>query len=308
MNWGDLMNYVIIDLEFNNLQDITHYYPNFYEDNQDALKNECPNEIIEIGAVKLDKLLKPIDYFKLYIKSNIYNILNPRITEITGITEENLKEGTNFTEAIEKLGVFVGQDAVICSWAKDDVAELIRNANYYNYKNIDWLKEYLDIQEYCTKVLAEKNSLSLKHALERLNVKVNEEELHDALNDAIYTLEVFKRVFNSRIVKNYIINDIINMPSIVIRDFGNFRIDESQTEFYCPKCNSDVRIDYPLRLFGWKFISIGCCKRCNNKILQKIVVKQNLAGDKVYNNNRRILTEEEYGDYCYKYENNKLIL
>lgn len=49
------MGYVIIDLEFNNMRNITKYYPNIYDNNKELKNIKLENEIIEIGAVKLDK-------------------------------------------------------------------------------------------------------------------------------------------------------------------------------------------------------------------------------------------------------------
>lgn len=295
------MSYVVLDLEFNNMRDMTSFVG--AENNSSINVNEqCPNEIIEIGAVKLDRFLKVIDKFKVYIKPTVYSVLNPRIKEITGITEEHLENGETFNAAIDKLGAFVGEDSIICSWAKDDISELIINSNYHKYTSLEWIKEYLDIQEYCTKVLAEKKSLSLKNALDKLKIKVDEKKLHDALNDSVYTAEVFKRVFNARVIKNYIVKDIVNMPSIVIRDFSNFSIDKSRVELQCPKCKDEVELEMPLKLFNWKFWGLGYCTNCKSKLLQEIIVRETIKGDKVYSNTSKVLDDVEYEDYFYKYK------
>lgn len=301
------LNYVILDLEFNNLREITEFYPDFYENNPDLINAKYENEIIEIGAIKLDRTMKETGRFKTYVKQNIYKVLNPRVSEITGITEEKLKEGIGFLDALNDLGEFAGQDSIICSWAKDDIAEIIRNADYYNCSAIGWLSGYIDLQEYCTKILLEKKSISLIHALNRLRIKVKEDELHDALNDAYYTSEVFKRMYNDRAVKSFIVRDIINMPSIMIRDLEKFQLEEEKAKLSCPKCGSLVELEYPLKLFKWRFIGIGSCHNCNSKILQKVVVKQSLAGDKVYLNDNRFLNDKEYIELVDRFEHNKMI-
>ncbi|ERI90033.1 exonuclease [Clostridiales bacterium oral taxon 876 str. F0540] len=304
--WSDL-NYVIIDLEFNNLRDITEFYPTFYDENAEVLEYKCPNEIIEIGAVKLNRSMKEIDRFKTYVKPSIYRFLNPKISEMTGIRDGDLEGGIVFKEALEKLGDFMGEDSIVCSWAKDDIAELIRNADYHNCSSIEWLKGYIDLQEYCTKVLAEKKSLGLKNALNKLRIKVFEQDLHDALNDASYTAEVFKRIYNDRAVKSFIIKDIINMPSIMIRNFEEIELDEKKTVLNCPKCGNIIELEYPLKLFKWRFVGLGSCSNCNNKLLQKVVIKQNLAGEKVYINTNRVLNDREYLELVDRFNHNKLI-
>lgn len=303
----NLLDYVVIDLEFNNLREITEFYPDFYEKNPDLIDCLCPNEIIEIGAIRLNRNMREVGRFKTYVKPNIYKLLNPRVSQITGITQEQLVNGVDFIDALKDLGEFVGEDSIICSWAKDDIAELIRNSDYYNCKSIDWLKGYIDLQEYCTKILLEKKSISLINALNKLRIKVKEEELHDALNDAVYTAEVFKRIYNDRAVKSFIIRDIIHMPSIMIRDFDDFELEEDKTILSCPKCGSIVELQYPLKLFKWRFIGIGSCTYCNSKILQKIVVKQSLAGDKVYLSDNRFLSDKEFIELIDRFEHNKII-
>lgn len=296
------MGYVIIDLEFNNLRNITKYYPDIYEEHSELKNINLDNEIIEIGAVKLDKMINKIGEFKRYIKPSVFKVINPKITQITGIKQEDLEYGVSFSEAMEEFKKFVGDESIICSWAKDDIAEIIKNAIHHEYNNIDWLKEYIDIQEYVTKVLAHKKCLSLKNALEELKIKIDESKLHDALNDAIYTSEVFKRLFNGRIVKNYIVRDIYNMPAIMIKDLQNYSIDNAKVEFKCPKCKVEVAIEKPLKLFSWRFMAIGKCPKCNSKILQEVMVKRTLSGEEVYNNINTVLNDLEYMDYSYKFE------
>ena len=86
------MGYIIIDLEFNNLKNITNYYKDFFEKygNFDSLNLE--NEIIEIGAVKVDKYMKPISEIREYVKPTIFPIINPIVTEITKIDMNILNE------------------------------------------------------------------------------------------------------------------------------------------------------------------------------------------------------------------------
>lgn len=298
------MGYVILDLEFNNLGDITKFYPNFYNDYTNLNNSECPNEIIEIGAVKLDKFLKEIATIKIYVKPSIYPFINPKITDITGISEKVLlEEGLEFKEAIKMLGDFVGDDDIVCSWAKDDVAEIIRNSNYHGINTVSWIKNYIDIQEYCTTVLGEKKSISLKNALERLSIKKDDSKLHDALNDSIYTAEVFRRIYNFKVLKNYIVDDILNMPAIIIKNCDDLEIDNSKLDLYCPKCKSQLNIEYPIKLFNWRFITVSNCHKCKSKILHEIVIKKTLSGDKVYKNNRSIINEEQYIDLSYRLDN-----
>lgn len=294
------MAFIIIDLEFNNLNGINKYYPDIFNNSPELKDIQIENEIIEIGAIKLDKYMKPLGEYKAYIKPSIIPVLNPKVLEITKISEQELESGISFEEGMDGLSNLIDEDDVICSWAKDDITEIISNAVYHKYDNLKWLKNYLDIQEYSTKILAHKKSLSLKNALEELKIKIDQNKLHDALNDAIYTSYVLKRIYNSRIIKNYIINDIYNMPAVEIKNLHEYTLDESKVKEICPKCKVDVSIEYPLKPISWRFLSLGICPKCNSKVINEIVIKKTFSGEEVYKEMSTIVNEVEYINYTYK--------
>lgn len=301
------MGYIIIDLEFNNLKNITKYYKNFIEEHSELKDIELENEIIEIGAVKVDKYMKIIETMKSYIKPTIFPVINPKINEITKIDMNILNEnGVSFEEAMNKLKNMFEEGDVLCSWAKDDIVELIINAHYHKYQDIKWLDSYLDIQEYATHILAHKKALGLKNALTELKIKVDDSKLHDALNDAEYTVEVLKRIYNARILKNYIIKDIYNMPAINVSKLDNVKIDENKLKLKCPKCKRKIELQHPMTLLNWRFISIGCCDKCRSKVLFEVLIKKTLMGEEVYSEIESIIKEEVYLNYNYKLENSNI--
>lgn len=294
------MAFIIIDLEFNNLTGITKYYPDIYEEYSNLRDIEIENEIIEIGAIKLDNYMKPLYKFKTYIRPTVLPVLNPNVLEITKIKEEDLNGGVSFEEGINMLRNIINEGDIICSWAKDDIAEIIRNAIYHKYNDLNWINNYLDIQEYSTKILAKKKSLSLKNALDDLKIRVDQNKLHDALNDAIYTSYVFKAIYNSRIVKNYIIKDVYNMPALEIKNLKDFQIDTDFVEQKCPKCNVEVEIEVPLKAMSWRFVSLGKCPKCDSRVLNEVQIKKTISGQEVYKEISTIINEVEYMNYYYK--------
>lgn len=297
------MAFIIIDLEFNNLSGIHKYYPNIYNEIPNLKKLDLVNEIIEIGAIKLDLYMKPLRQLKVYIKPSVIPVINPKILEITKIDKSDLENGVTFKEAINKLRDMVDDGDIICSWAKDDIAEIIRNSKHFKYNDLSWIKKYLDIQEYTTKILAQKKILSLKNALQHLKIKIDDEKLHDALNDAIYTSYVFKNIYNSRAIRSYIVDDIFNMPSLDVKDLDQVRIDYTKVKQMCPKCNRRMEVEYSFKVVGWRFVSVGICSRCHNKVLQEIVVKKSLSEDLIYKEVATVIDEFEYSKYENKLKN-----
>lgn len=75
------MKYIVFDLEFNQ----------FFKFNKNEVVNpNLLNEIIQIGAIKLDDNLKVIDNFEILIKPVVYPIINPYVTKQTKIKTKDL--------------------------------------------------------------------------------------------------------------------------------------------------------------------------------------------------------------------------
>ena len=293
------MAFIIIDLEFNNLSEIHKYYPKIYDDMPELKELDLVNEIIELGAIKVDMYMKPLKKLKVYIKPSVIPVINPKILEITNIEKEQLENGVSFEEGLDKLKAMVDKGDILCSWAKDDIVEIIKNANHHGYKDLGWIENYLDIQEYATKILGKKNILSLKNALQQLKISYDENKLHDALNDSIYTLNVFKNIYNARAIKQYIVKDIFNMPALEVKSLQNVKLDYSRINQVCPKCNKNLEVQYDFVNLGWRFVSICTCPKCKNRILGELIVKKNFTGEFIYREVYTIIDEVEF----LKYEN-----
>lgn len=184
------MNYIVLDTEFNQPA------PHLFNPNTKFKPNKiCPFELIEIGAVKLDEKFKQIDTFKVFIKPIIYFNLSPIIKRKTGISSKDLKYGVPFEIAIKNFKTWIDNtDYLLCVWSDNDIKELKRNCKYHNLKD-DWLSKHLDIQAEASKYLdmPKGQQIGLKNAIKKLNLEIDM-KFHRALNDAIYTAEVFKTI------------------------------------------------------------------------------------------------------------------
>lgn len=291
------MAFIIVDLEFNNLSGIHKCIPNVYNEYPNLKKLDLVNEIIEIGAVKLDAHMQPCEELKVFIKPSVIPVINPKILDITKIDIRDLENGVHFIEGLNKLRDMVSDGDIICSWAKDDIAEIIRNANHYCYNDLSWINNYLDIQEYVTKILGFRKSLSLKNALKALKIKVNEDSLHDALNDSIYTAHVFKNVYNARAIKRYIMEDVYKMPALEVTSLEGIELNYDKINQICPKCQKKIEIDYPFSVVGWRFICLGTCTKCNSRILDELIVRKSLCGEEIYKEVATVIDEYDYLRY-----------
>lgn len=188
------MNYIIFDLEFN--QDYKSV-----EETKNILIPKCPFEIIQIGAIKLNENLKKISIIDKLIKPEIYTNIHPFVNEMTGITMDLLNTAEPFIKMYKEFIEFVKTDrCVLCVWGMTDIKELFRNIAYYSLDISMVPKECIDIQLYASKYFncPKGTNIGLSNAVELLNIPVKS-QFHNAFNDACYTFEVFKRIYNENI-------------------------------------------------------------------------------------------------------------
>lgn len=207
------MNYIVLDLEFN--QDFTSLI-------DENINKKYPFEIIQIGAVKLDKNLNVIENFNKFIKPSIYSKINPYITDLTGITTEQLANERPFTLIYDEFINFIeNTDSIILIWGTSDIKELYKNTEYHKLNTKLLPKKFINIQPFVSLCLGftTKNLLNLKHAAESLNIPVKD-DFHDALIDATYTAEIFKKIYNPSIQPSVYDETFVKtrkrMPKVVV--------------------------------------------------------------------------------------------
>ncbi len=184
------MFFILFDLEFN--QDISSLQ------NFERERAPYPFEIIQIGAIKLDAELNTLGTFNRYIKPTFYTKMNPFVSELTGITTEQLLTEEPFSEIYKAYTTFINEsDSIFCTWGMSDITELFRNVEYHKLDQRLLPRRVIDLQLYVSEQFnrSKKNRLRLQHAVELLNIPITY-LFHNALYDAYYTAEVFKKVYN----------------------------------------------------------------------------------------------------------------
>lgn len=153
-----------------------------------AERETCRNEIVEIGAVKLDRDYRLVDRYARYVRPQ-YGPISPRITQLTGITDAHVAQCPPFGPAMEEFAAWIGEGrGRIYSWSMSDP---------YQLWNESWLKEYplpwqlnqrwMDFQAVYTRLIGLHQPLSLKNAVGAANYRFDGEAhraVHDAENSA----------------------------------------------------------------------------------------------------------------------------
>ena len=192
-HYGDIINFrrevsimknreiIVLDLEFNPVFD-------------PEIKPEICNEIIEIGAVKLDSSLNICDRFDIYIKP-VHNEITPIITSITGITNETVSSSPSFEEAMSSFSEWAGDSPRFYTWSDTDRNVLLPEMKFKLDENdplFDKFSGYwVDLQRLFGKIMGLRKSMGLSNALGVMEIEFSGTE-HGALADAENTALVLK--------------------------------------------------------------------------------------------------------------------
>ena len=144
------------------------------------------SEIVEIGAVKLDRDYRLVDRYSCYVKPE-YGPIRKHITQLTGITDADVAGAQPFAPAMADFAAWIGEGrARLYSWSMSDRAQLF-DESWLKESELPWQLEqrWMDFQAVYTRLigLSRANPLSLCNALGAAEYRF-EGEAHRAVQDA----------------------------------------------------------------------------------------------------------------------------
>ncbi len=154
-------------------------------------KGQIP-EIVEIGACKIDvTMARPParEVFQCYTFPEIRGTIGKSTRKFIGLKEEDMDKFIPFKEGLKEFISWIGKDYYLCSWGNDDKRILIEHCNRFLMSK-RWIRNYNDIQNPISQILAGRRQIKLKDALALSGIE-QEGRLHSALTDAINTAKLF---------------------------------------------------------------------------------------------------------------------
>ncbi len=254
------MYFVIMDLEWNN--------------SFNKLTQKFMNEIIEIGAVKLDDKLNEVSTFSELIRPVISKKLRSRIKNLTNISNEEVRTGGTFEEVIKEFEEWVGDDAVVMSWGDTDLRTLLTNYKWFLKKNtVTFINKYADLQKYCQCFINMENvqQAGLSYAAQCLEIDPEKYPHHRALDDSALSAECFKKVYNEEKFNEFIkicdrdfYGRLLFHP-YVIKNKNDPLIDSNQFNCYCEICGGKVETVKKWKFMNQSFRGIFYCANCDRE-------------------------------------------
>lgn len=105
-------------------------------------------EVIEIGALKVNDYGEVVDEYDVFIKPIVNPILSSFCKSLTHITQENVDTASTFDVVIEEFKNWINvyeDDYMLGSWGNFDKRILINNCELHKQED-EWLENHMDLK------------------------------------------------------------------------------------------------------------------------------------------------------------------
>ena len=146
-------------------------------------------------------VLKPTTLagYRCNLNKHIYPALGD--CPLPDITTDMIQSGLPFPEAAAEFLEWCGEDSAFVTWSENDIIMIEDNMLFHGME-IDGLPKCYDMQLlFDDQITQEDRSFALSYAMWKFDIKP--QRSHDALNDAINTVEVLKRLDLSEGFEDY---------------------------------------------------------------------------------------------------------
>ncbi len=171
------MNYIIFDLEAT------------CDD-----KHKIKNEIIEIGAVKINDNLEVVEEFQRFVRPVINIKLTDFCKNLTKISQQDVDDANTFDYVIQEFKEFIGDNYKLCSWGFYDKSQLLSDCEIH-LENKNWIKNHISLKHQHQKINNLKKGLGMSGAL-KMEKLVLEGTHHRGIDDARNIAKIFIKNFN----------------------------------------------------------------------------------------------------------------
>ncbi len=266
------MKYIILDMEWDGA-----YCPKI---------SRFINQIIQIGAVKLNENFEIEDTFEKTVRSSFSKKVSGRFTALTGITTQQMLSGVPLDKAVTMYNEWAGTDTITMTWSNSDLFSIIENEKNLMRGVKFHIEKYVDLQSYIQNEMRnlgfEINSqIALGKAAQMLGITTEEYDLHTAKDDSLVCAALLKKHYNKERFDN-LIKDTENpefykrllFKPTYVNNIRSREIDRRKLRFKCDVCGANAK-----RIGKWQyknhwFLADFSCKSCDRKFSGRISFKK----------------------------------
>ena len=174
------MKYIIVDLE-----------ATCEQDNQGFM-----NEIIEIGAVKVNENQEITGEFCQFVKPKLNPVLSDFCKQLTSITQSQVDEAPSFDVALDRFKSWINtnEDYVLCSWGFYDKKQFQLDCKLHNLDGT-WAEKHISLKHQFSKIKNMKKFVGMKKALRIEQIPLDGTH-HRGIDDAKNINKIFLKNFD----------------------------------------------------------------------------------------------------------------
>lgn len=152
------------------------------------------NEIIEIGAIKLNQYGEVTDEFSRFVKPTINPVLSHFCTKLTSIQQDDVDRARPFNKVVEDYMDWIGiydESYLLCSWGDADKRLLLSDCNIHNIET-EWLDHHINIKNQYFRLKKQVKKTGLRRSVKREGFEFTG-TAHRAISDAVNTAKIFSK-------------------------------------------------------------------------------------------------------------------
>lgn len=190
-----------------------------------SMWDKCRNEVIEIGAVKLENDVI-IDTYRQYVKPEYNSSITEKVKELTHITMDMVIDKPVLEKVMDEFVEWCGKDCEVYAWSDTDLKQIRSEcaAKEINVsEQLDYLmNHWIDYQKVFGKMCHIDRLLSLDIAVKIAGLDFSG-RAHDALTDAMNTAQIYIRSKTTDFDNvQGIIDDVFSEHKFSMGDIFNF--------------------------------------------------------------------------------------
>lgn len=175
------MNYIVFDLEATCWEGV----------------DVGQNEIIEIGAVKINDQKQIISEFERFVKPLKHPILSDFCMSLTSIKQEDVNNAGYFNTVAEEFKHWIGYSAenyILCSWGLYDKKQFESDCQLFSM-DTDWVLPHVNLKQQHGRIRKLQRAIGMKNALQLEGIPL-EGTHHRGIDDARNIAKIFLRYFD----------------------------------------------------------------------------------------------------------------
>ncbi len=268
-----MSNIVVLDLEWDSAYFVAHH--------------RFVNQIVQIGAIRLDERLNITDSFCETVRSSLTKKLTGRFTTLTGITSREMLAGIPLSEAFRRYNRWVGENPITYTYSTSDLYTILENESLLLDSTLSLkIGKYVDLQSYVQSRMREagfeiSSQISLEKAAEMLDIQHDRLNLHMAKDDCILSAALLRRFYSEESVRPFI-KDTANpefyrrltFKSYHLSNLKDDRIKPKDLQFCCDKCGLPAKCITKWKYRNGWFSANFRCPECKRMFIGRVSFKQ----------------------------------